>query len=135
MDDIIELAEGVAGALGEGAEVSFAPEFSLKGIAEKRIVVVPVGIETKPSARDYLEDRYKVQVGLLKKCTEDDVPGLVREVVGIGRSFLQRVVAGLRCMKVEYAPLFSPEHLRERRQFTGVVELTFLSVHRNENGD
>ena len=24
------------------------------------------------------------------------------------------------------------EHLRERRQFTGVVELTFLSVHRNE---
>ena len=29
MDDIIELAEGVAESLGEGAEVSFAPEFDL----------------------------------------------------------------------------------------------------------
>ena len=68
MDDIIELAEGVAESLGEGAEVSFAPEFDLKSLKTKKIVVVPVGIESKPNARDYLEDRYKVQVGLLKKC-------------------------------------------------------------------
>ena len=132
MDDIIEIAEGVAESLGEGAEVSFAPEFDLKSLKTKKLVVVPVGIESKPNARDYLEDRYKVQVGLLRKCTEDDVPDLVREVVRIGRSFLQKYVCGLRCMKTEYVPLFSPEHLRERRQFTGVVELTFLTVHRNE---
>ena len=68
MADIIELAEGVAAEIGNGAEVMFAPEFDLKGIKEKRIVVVPAGIETKPNARDYLEDRLKVQVGLLKKC-------------------------------------------------------------------
>ena len=112
MDDIIELAEGVAESLGEGAEVSFAPEFDLKSLKTKKLVVVPVGIETKPNARDYLEDRYKVQVGLLRKCTEDDVPDLVREVVRIGRSFLQKYVCGLRCMKTEYVPLFSPELLR-----------------------
>ena len=93
--------------------------------------MVPTGIESKPNAREYLEDRLKVQVGLLKKCTEDDVPGLVREVVGIGQGFLQKWVAGVRCMKAEYVPLYLPEHLRERRQFTGVVELTFLHVHRN----
>ena len=45
--------------------------------------------------------------------------------------FLQKWVAGVRCMKAEYVPLYLPEHLRERRQFTGVVELTFLHVHRN----
>ena len=132
MADIIELAEGVAEAIGDGAELMFAPEFDLKGIKEKRIVVVPAGIETKPNARDYLEDRLKVQVGLLKKCTEDDVPALVREVVSIGRRFLHKWVARVRCVKAECNPLYSPEHLRERRQFTGVVELTFLSVHRNE---
>ena len=119
MADIIELAEGVAAEIGDGAEVMFAPEFD-------------PGIETKPNARDYLEDRLKVQVGLLRKCTEDDIPGLVREVASLGRRFLHRWVAGIRCMKAEYTPLYSPEHLRERRQFTGVVELTFLSVHRNE---
>lgn len=131
MVDIIDLAAGVAAEIGEGAEVSFAPEFDLKGLKEKRIVVVPTGIESKPNAREYLEDRLKVQVGLLKKCTEDDVPGLVREVVGIGQGFLQKWVVGVRCMKAEYVPLYLPEHLRERRQFTGVVELTFLHVHRN----
>ena len=47
MDDIIELAEGVSEEIGDGAEVMFAPEFDLKGIKEKRIVVVPAGIETK----------------------------------------------------------------------------------------
>ena len=65
MADIIDLAEGVAAEIGDGAEVMFAPEFDLKGIKERRIVVVPAGIETKPNARDYLEDRLKVQVGLL----------------------------------------------------------------------
>ena len=122
----------IAAEIGDGAEVMFAPEFDLKGIKEKRIVVVPAGIETKPNARDYLEDRLKVQVGLLKKCTEDDIPALVREVVSTGRRFLHKWVAGVRCVKAECNPLYSPEHLRERRQFTGVVELTFLSVHRNE---
>ena len=57
MDDIIEIAEGVAESLGEGAEVSFAPEFDLKSLKTKKLVVVPVGIESKPDARDYLEDR------------------------------------------------------------------------------
>ena len=131
MVDIIGLAEGVAAEIGECAEVSFAPEFDLKGLKEKRIVVVPAGIESKPNAREYLEDRLKVQVGLLKKCTEDDVPRLVREVVGIGQGFLQKWVAGVRCMKAEYVPLYLLEQLRERRQFTGIVELTFLHVHRN----
>ena len=132
MVDILDLADAVAASLGEGAEVSFAPEFDLKGLKMRKLVVVPAGIESKPTARDRLEEHLKIQIGLLKKCTEDDVPALVREVIRIGQGFLQKYVAGLRCMKTEYVPLFSPEHLRERRQFTGVVELTFLTVHRNE---
>ena len=135
MVDILDLADAVAASLGEGAEVSFAPEFDLKGLKMRKLVVVPAGIESKPTARDRLEEHLKIQIGLLKKCTEDDVPALVREVIRIGQGFLQKYVAGLRCMKTEYVPLYAPEHLRERRQFTGVVQLTFLSVHVNEAGD
>ena len=135
MVDILDLADAVAASLGEGAEVSFAPEYDLKGLKTRKLVVVPAGIESKPTARDRLEEHLKIQIGLLKKCTEDEVPALVREVIRIGPGFLQKYVAGLRCMKTEYVPLYAPEHLRERRQFTGVVQLTFLSVHVNEAGD
>ena len=45
MADIIELAEGVAAEIGDGAEVMFAPEFDLKGIKEKRIHSCPRGWE------------------------------------------------------------------------------------------
>ena len=135
MVDILDLADAVAASLGEGAEVSFAPEYDLKGLKTRKLVVVPAGIESKPTARDRLEEHLKIQIGLRKKCTEDDVPARVREVIRIGQGFLQKYVAGLRCMKTEYVPLYAPEHLRERRQFTGVVQLTFLSVHVNEAGD
>ena len=128
MDDIIELAEGVAESLGEGAEVSFAPEFDLKGIRELRVIVVPCALGMKPLARGMSEDTLKVHVGVLSKATEDDVPELVRTVTELGRSFLDRRLADATCFKVEYAPLYSPEHLRERRQFTGVIELTFKAV-------
>ena len=132
MADLIGLAEGVAAEVGGAALVAYAPEFDLKGLRERRVVVVPCGIEVAPGARGYVEERLKVQVGVLKKCTEDDVPALVREVAALGRSFLHKWVAGVRCVKAEYAPIYAPEHLRERRQFTGVVELTFLSVHKDE---
>ena len=129
MADIIKLAEAVASEV-EG-DLMFAPELDLKGIKELRIIVAPAGLEMKPISRGFCEDALKIHIGVLKKCTEDDGPGLVREVVGIGQGFLQKWVVGVRCMKAEYVPLYLPEHLRERRQFTGVVELTFLHVHRN----
>ena len=127
MVDVIELAGAVSKEIA-GSEVMFAPELDLKGIREKRILVVPLGLGMKPIARGYREDSFKIQVGLLKKATEDDVPALVNELVALGRSFVDKRLAGAACSKVEYAPLYSPEHLRERRQFTGVVELTFKAV-------
>lgn len=135
MTDIIQLAQGVAAAI-EGAEVMFAPEYALYNLHTKRIVVVPIGLETKPKARGYYEEHLRVQIGLLARCTEDEVPSLIREVTQLGRSFLQKWIAGVRCVKAEYSPLYAPEHLRERRQFTGVVELTFISVEQiNEDGN
>ena len=130
MADIVELAEAVAAEIsapGE-AEVAFAPEFDLKDLKEMRVVVVPSGLEMKPISRSASEDTMHIQVGVLKRCTEDDIVDLVNTVVSIGRGFLDRRVAGAVCTEVKYLPLYAPEHLRERRQFTGVVELVFKSV-------
>ena len=133
MVDIIKLAEAVAAEIsvpGE-AEVMYAPELDLKGIKELRIIVAPAGLDMKPISRGCCEDALKIHIGVLKKCTEDDVPDLVNTVVGIGRSFLDKRLEGATCMKVAYNPLYFPDHLRERRQFTGVIELTFLAVSNN----
>ena len=129
MADIIQLAEAVAHEV-EG-ELMFAPELDLKGTKELRIVVAPAGLDMKPISRGFCEDALKIHIGVLKKCTEDDLPDLVNTVVTIGRSFLDKRLEGATCMKVAYAPLYYPDHLRERRQFTGVIELTFLTVSNN----
>ena len=128
MADIIKLAEAVASEV-EG-DLMFAPELDLKGIREMRVIVVPAGLGVKPISRGASEDSMKIQVGVLKKCTEDEVVDLVNTVITIGRSFLDRKLAGATCTHIEYNPLYDPNHLRERRQFTGVVELTFKAVSR-----
>lgn len=133
MADIVKLAEAVAAeisALGE-AEVMLAPELDLKGIRELRIIVAPAGLDMKPISRGNCEDSLKIHIGVLKRCTEDDVPDLVNTVVGIGRGLLDKRLEGATCTKVAYNPLYFPDHLRERRQFTGVIELTFLAVSNN----
>lgn len=127
MVDVIKLAEAVTKEI-EGAELMYAPELDLKGIRELRVIVVPLGLGMRPVARGYSEDSFKVQIGLLKKATEDDRPELINKLVTLGRSFVDKWLEDATCSKVEYAPLYSPEHLRERRQFTGVIELTFKSV-------
>ena len=128
MADIIKLAEAVASEV-EG-DLMFAPELDLKGIREMRVIVVPAGLGVKPISRGASEESMKIQVGVLKKCTEDEVVDLVNTVITIGRSFLDRKLAGATCTHIEYNPLYDPTHLRERRQFTGVVELTFKAVSR-----
>ena len=128
MADIIKLAEAVASEV-EG-DLMFAPELDLKGIREMRVIVVLAGLGVKPISRGASEDSMKIQVGVLKKCTEDEVVDLVNTVITIGRSFLDRKLAGATCTHIEYNPLYDPTHLRERRQFTGVVELTFKAVSR-----
>lgn len=130
MVDIVRLSEAVAKEIAPPGEVEvmFAPELDLKGIKEMRIIVVPVALDMKPVARGCSEDTFKIQVGVLKKCTEDEIVDLVNTVVRIGRDFLDKKIEGATCVGVKYDPLYYPDHLRERRQFTAVVELVFKAV-------
>jgi len=129
MTDIMRLAEAVASELKEyGASVELAPEFALRDVKARRIVVVPVGVERRFVSRGHRQADFKVQVGVLKKATEDELEELIAFVERIGASFLGKAVLGLRCLKSEHVPLYVPDHLKERRQFTSVVELTFAEV-------
>ena len=84
------------------------------------------------ATRDSVGAVYKVSVGVLKKTTEDEIPSLVQTVRSIGRHFLGMHLAGCSCVKAAYEPVYSPEQFREKRQFTGVVVLSFRTVERHE---
>ena len=132
MVDIMGLAQGVAEDIGE-AEVELAPEVALKDIQERtRIVVVPVGIKHRMLARGFREDLLTVQVGILRKATEDDLVDLVSYVQTLALHFLHRKIRGAKCVEANHAPLYVPDHMRDRRQFTGVIELLFKEVNSHE---
>ena len=135
MTDIIELAGGVARDIGD-AEVELAPEFSLKDVKERtRIVVVPVGVKHKMLSRSHREDLLIVQVGVLRKATEDDLVDLVSYVQTLALHFLHRTICGAKCVEANHAPLYVPDHMRERRQFTGVLELSFKEVNAHRTSE
>lgn len=123
---VIELAEAVAENLSDyHAEVLFFPEFELKDLEEMKVVVVPLSEEYKMRNRIRHEEILKVQVGFLKRGSEEKLPELLRTVESLGLGFLNKKLLGATCVGVSYNPIYSPEHLRERGQFTSVIELSF----------
>lgn len=126
MSEVLKMAEAVAAELAEyHAEVMFFPEFELRELEAMRVAVVPTGTEYKTVSRSSHEELLKVQIGFLKRGCEDELPELLQLVEELGLGFLNRKLAGATCVGVAYNPIYSPEHLRERGQFTSVIELTF----------
>ena len=111
----------------EGA-VDYWPEYDRKDITSERIVVTPEGIAYAHMSRNLVQTDYLIAVGILRRATEDDVPGLVKKVQRLGRMLLGRQFIAARCVDVKYDPLYSIDHLRERRQFTAVLRLTLRTA-------
>ena len=126
MSEVLKMAEAVAAELADyHAELMFFPEFELRELEAMRVAVVPTGTEYKTVSRSSREELLKVQIGFLKRGCEDELSELLQLIDGLGLGFLNRKLAGATCVGVAYNPIYSPEHLRERGQFTSVIELTF----------
>lgn len=126
MSEIIRIAEAVAESLEKyHAEVLFFPEFELRDLDDLRVVVVPHSTEYKTVSRGRNEEILKVQIGFLKRGSEENLDDLLQTIEKIGLGFLNRKLGGATCVCVAYNPIYSPEHLRERGQFTSIIELSF----------
>jgi hypothetical protein len=129
MSNIVDLAAAVADTLADyNAEVLYFPTFDLRDLETMRVIVVPVNPEDKTVSRSAHEELLKVQIGFLKRGCEDDLSGLLQTVEALGLSFLNKKLLNATCVCVAYNPIYSPEHLRERGQFTSVIELTFKKI-------
>ena len=133
MPDITTIAEAVAAELDTyHAEVSFLPEFDLRDLDNAKVVVVPAATEYRAAGRGLREELHKISVGILKRTTEDELPDMTAFVSGVALGLLNRRFGGALCVSAAHDPLFSIDHLRERRQFTSVIVLTFKTVVRDE---
>lgn len=126
MSEVIRIAEAVAESLKKyHAEVLFFPEFELRDLDDLRVIVVPHSTEYKTVSRGRHEEILKVQIGFLKRGSEENLDDLLQTVEKIGLGFLNRKLGGATCVCVAYNPIYSPEHLRECGQFTSIIELSF----------
>jgi hypothetical protein len=125
MATTVSIAKEVVQALAEhNAKFSCVPEFKLGELSGMKVVVVPVGVEFKTLARNTIEITHRIQIGILKRCTEDDLEGMISFAQTVAHSLLYRKFGDAIGLSVAFNPLYVPEHFRERRQFTSVLELT-----------
>jgi hypothetical protein len=126
MANVIEISRSVADYLHDfGAVFSTIPEFNLRQLAHRRIVVVPLNTSYKSISRGGIEEECKVSVGVLKRITEDELEKMISFVSYLATYLLGSTHCGSKCVFAEYDPLYYPDHLRENRQFTSIITLTF----------
>ena len=124
--DCLLLCEAVAASMGEwNAKPALAPEFTLRELEELKVVVVPVELTYKNVSRALKERTVKLQIDFMKRAKDEELDELLATVEKLGMSFLNKEFCGTRCIAVGFNPIYSAEHLRERHQFTSVIELVF----------
>jgi hypothetical protein len=144
---VIDIADAVVAVLnGDDADFSqdfeaqrrVRPSFELTDLTDLRVTVVPKGFEASIASRSLSQYDVQVDVGIQKKLAagaDEEVEvatmcGLVEEVA----DFLKGKPLegdGWRASWVRPAvnePVYSTEHLAEKRVFTSVLTLTYRAM-------
>jgi hypothetical protein len=107
------------------------PVFTLEEMQTLHVTVVPREVASSVLDRARDEDEVKVDVAVQKKVASaaveevDPLLALVQEIA----DFLNRTAMGdATWKKTENKPVYAPEHLREKQQFTSVLTVTYRLV-------
>lgn len=136
MATLIDIANAVTNALNHAglqphfvAEMNLLPEFELKELRTLRVTVVPRAFKTAPQNRESSGREVTIDIGVQQKTADKEklaeLLQLVENIIDVfDRKRLTDYPKAI-CVKVENDPVYDPEHLREFRQFTSVITLTF----------
>ena len=140
---IADIAEQVAAELNAGSfslpffsERHYLPRFDQTEMDELRVLVVPRGIVVERSARDSWQHDYQVDVAVGRKVADeetstlDPLVGLVEEIAEYMRGRALSTDPAAHCVAVENAPIYSPDHLDDKRLFLSALRLTFRTWRR-----
>ena len=135
---ITDIAEAVVAELNAAsfsqsftAARAYSPEFELPDMETLRVTVVPTGITTQPGSRSHRQHDYTVDVAVQKKlqsADNDEIDALMTLAEEVGDHFrFQRLPSfpNEMWLKTENDPVYASEHIRELRQFTSILTVTF----------
>ena len=133
---LTDIADAVAAKItganlapGLVAERILLPVFELKDMKILKVSVVPKSRKIIQEARNANTDEVQIDIGVQKKISDDsELDGLLKLVEDIAALFKAERLEGYKraiCIKVENEPVYDYEHLRQLRQFTSVLTLTF----------
>jgi len=123
---LIAIAKAVTDSLAEyDAELAFAPEISLAELSARRVVVVPLSQKYEPVSRSEQDATYQIQIGVMCRAKEENVPELLALAERIALPFQLRTFCDATCTKVEFNPIYAAEYLRGKSLFYSVATLTF----------
>ncbi|MCG3178314.1 MAG: hypothetical protein BIFFINMI_00640 [Phycisphaerae bacterium] len=138
---VIQIADAVVAELNAGgfsqafvAQRAYAPVFDLGEMADLHVTVVPRAASAERLDRASRQFDYSIDVAVQKKLADGgnvEIDALMFLVEQIADHFNGRRPAQLNsavCLRVENDPIYSPEHMRELRQFTSVLTLVFRTV-------
>jgi len=137
---VIDIADAVKAELAEGSfsqeftpERRVLPDFELAEMAGLKVTVVPKGVEIAGASRSLSQHDVQIDVGVQKKLlagTDLDTEvaalcGLVEEIA----AFLKgRWLTGAAWVRTANEPVYSLEHLAEKRLFTSVLTVTYRAM-------
>lgn len=141
MTIILQIADAVVAALNADtfsqefdAKRYYQPLFELKDLKVLKVSVVPRGLSIVQAARDKTAQDYQIDVAVQKKFSKGDNPeldplmDLVEEIADFFRFKRLPEFPEAVWVKTENAPVYSPEHMDQFRQFTSVVTFSFRVV-------
>ena len=138
MATIIDIADAVAAALNDPGEPGFSqsftavrkalPAFDLADLAGLHVTVVPKGVEVTGATRSLSQHDYQIDVGVQRKLGSDleaETAAMLALVDEIAAFLGRRAMAGAAWVRSVNEPVYSPEHLAEKRLFTSVLTITY----------
>jgi len=138
---VIDIADAVAAELDGGSfsqeftpERRVLPDFELADLAGLKVTVVPKGVEITGASRSLSQHDVQIDVGVQKKLgSELDAEvaalcGLVEEIAGFLKGHRLTGAPGTAWVRTANEPVYSPEHLAEKRLFTSVLTVTYRAM-------
>jgi len=138
MHAVVQVAQAVTDALNSHefsmpftANRLVLPAFTLEEMQNLHVTVVPREVASSVFDRANDEDEIKVDVGVQKRVASaavEEVDPLLSLVQEIADFLNRREMGDAMWRKTENKPVYVPEHLREKQQFTSVLTVTYRLV-------
>lgn len=145
MSLVIDIADAVAAELNAAPEGTFGKAFAARRVylpehgltdAELDVMVVAKSIDTTIAGRAMLQHDVSVDIAVLAKLPAEasaDAANLdaLMDFVQAIASYLKFRQPGnlpVRWLRAGVSPIYSQEHLRELRQFTSVLNVTYRAM-------